>query len=306
MRSGGLSILLAAVLWGTTGTAQTLMLDPSAPLSAEPVSASPFSVGAARIVIGGLLLLLVAGLFRGPGTTRLLARGRGRVRVLLAVGAVSVVVYQLAFFVAVATTGVAVGTVVTIGSGPAFAGLMAAALGQRPSGRWLVATVGAVLGCLALVSGGEAAGVDPSGVALALLSGLGYASYATIAGHLIRSGEDDASVIAVLFGGAGLLLLPVLLLGTPGWLLTPTGMAVALYLGVVTTTVGYLLYARGLRSTSVPTATTVTMAEPVVAALLGLALLGERLAALPMAGLLIIGGSLVLLIPRRRAVVGHR
>ncbi|HEU4541414.1 MAG TPA: EamA family transporter [Jiangellaceae bacterium] len=290
---GGTSILLAATLWGTTGTAQSVILD----------TASPFSIGAARIVIGGLLLLALANFVqRGSGVRHLVASrpDRRRVRLLIALGGISVAVYQISFFASVATTGVAVGTVVTIGSGPAFAGLLATALGRRPSSRWLGATTGAVIGCAALVSGGEAAGVDPLGIVLALVAGFGYATYATIAGYLISSGEDDLAVIASLFVGAGVLLLPGLIVSSPGWLLDPMGLSVALYLGAVTTTLGYVLYARGLRTTAVPTATTLTMAEPVVAALLGLVVLGERLGTVALAGLGLIGVSLLLLIPRRK------
>lgn len=291
---GGTSILLAATLWGTTGTAQSVVLD----------IASPFSIGAARIVIGGLLLLVLASLVeRGTAVRRLLASSRSdhrRVRLLIGLGAISVAVYQITFFVSVATTGVAVGTVVTIGSGPAFAGLLATVLGKRPSSRWLLATVGAIVGCAALVSGGEAAGVVPVGILLALVAGFGYASYATIAGYLINNGDDDLAVIASLFAGAGLLLLPGLIATTPGWLLSPAGLTVALYLGAITTTLGYVLYARGLRTTAVPTATTLTMAEPAVAALLGLIVLNEHLGSVALAGLGLIGVSLLLLVPRRK------
>lgn len=292
---GGTSILLAAALWGTTGTAQSVILD----------SAGPFSIGAARIVIGGLLLLVLASFVeRGASVRRLLSSSRAdrrRIRLLIALGAVSVAVYQTTFFASVATTGVAVGTVVTIGSGPAFAGLLATALGRRPSSRWLLATAGAVVGCAALISDGESAGVVPLGIGLALVAGFGYASYATIAGFLINNGDGDLAVIAALFAGAGLLLMPGLVATTPGWLLSPVGLTVALYLGAVTTTLGYVLYARGLRTTSVPTATTLTMAEPVVAALLGLIVLNEHLGAVALTGLGLIGVSLLLLVPRRKA-----
>ncbi|HEX5996860.1 MAG TPA: EamA family transporter [Jiangellales bacterium] len=292
---GGTSILLAATLWGTTGTVQTVILD----------TASPFSIGAARIVIGGMLLLVLASVVkRGAPVRRLLASSRTdrrRVRLLIALGALCVAVYQISFFASVATTGVAVGTVVTIGSGPAFAGVLATTLGNRPSSRWLLATTGAIVGCAALVSGGEAAGVVPVGVLLALVAGFGYAGYATIAGYLITKGDDDLAVIAALFAGAGFLLLPGLIATTPGWLLSPAGLTVALYLGGVTTTVGYVLYARGLRTTTVPTATTLTMAEPVVAALLGLIVLNEHLGTVALAGLGLIGVSLLLLVPRRNA-----
>jgi drug/metabolite transporter, DME family len=288
-RAGAGDILLAALLWGTTGTARTF----------APAGTSPVAVGAARIILGGALLLALAS--RSAGL-RLLARRGPATWGLLVMGALCVAVYQTAFFAAVASTGVAVGTVVTIGSGPAFAGLLSRLTGQaRPSRRWLLATAVAVAGCGLLVSGGRSAGADPAGVALALLSGLGYASYATIASRLIARGEDDRSVMGVLFGGAALLLLPVLVGGRVTWLFTGSGLLVTLYLGAVTTGFGYILYARGLRSTPVTTATTLTLAEPAVAAVLGVFVLGEHLGPVALSGLaLLAAGLLLLMLPARR------
>ncbi|MWA01243.1 EamA family transporter [Actinomadura sp. LD22] len=134
---GAADILLAASLWGTTGTARTF-----AP------GASSVSVAAARIVIGGLLLLALAAATRRDGLRRLL-RGRSRLGPL-AVGAVAIAVYQVAFFAAVSRTGVAVGTVEHLG-GTARAGLALLAAGlavlvvpvrrarkRRPRGHQLV------------------------------------------------------------------------------------------------------------------------------------------------------------------------
>jgi DME family drug/metabolite transporter len=276
-------ILLAACLWGTTGTAQALAAN----------GVGPLSVSAARIVFGGLLLFAVAS---RAGIRRLAAGGR-TTWLLLSLGAACIAANQTAFFAAVSRTGVATGTVVTIGSGPVFAGLLALLTRQgRITTRWLAATSGAVAGCGLLVAGGRAAGVEPYGVALALLAGFGYAAYATVAGHLIGAGGDDRAVLGALFGGAALLLLPVLLGSDPEWLLTGHGMALAGYLGVVTTTAGYLLYGRGLRTTSVAAATTLTLAEPAVAALLGLTVLDERLDAPALTGLALLAGSLLLLL----------
>ena len=289
VRSGNAAILLAATIWGTTGTAQSFVLDRTTPLS----------IGAARIVLGGLILLCLALAMRRTELRDLLGADRGvRSRLLLAAGAVAVVIYQIAFFASVARTGVVVGTVVTIGSGPVFAGLIAWARGRPQSARWAFATAGAAAGCTALVSGGDAAGVAPSGVVLALLSGLGYAVYATVAGHLIAGGANDLAVIGSLFGGAGLLLVPVLTVSGTSWLGTTAGLSIAVYLGAVTTAGGYLLYARGLRTTSVPNATTLTMAEPAVAAVLGLVVLGEQLGPVALAGLGLVAVSLLLLIRR--------
>ncbi|MGH3389400.1 MAG: DMT family transporter [Actinomadura sp.] len=286
--SGGY-ILLAAALWGTTGTARTF----------APDGASPVSVGAARIVLGGLLLLVLA-VHRGA-LRRLARNATPATWVLLVLGAACAATYQTAFFAALDRTGVATGTVVTIGSAPAFAGLLSRLTGTAAlSRRWAASTAGAVAGCAALVGGGQAAGVRPAGVVLALSAGFAYAGYATIAGRLISGGAADRVVMGALFGGAGLLLLPVLLASSPGWLPTGRGVLVTLYLGAVTTTVGYVLFGRGLRRTSAATATTLTLAEPAVAALLGLVLLGERLGAVAVGGLVLLAASLVLLaVPSR-------
>lgn len=282
-RGGAADILLAASLWGTTGTVRTF----------APATAGPVTVGAARIIVGGALLLVLA--HRGSGLGPLLRGGR-QTWAVLALGACCVAVYQTAFFAAVARTGVATGTVVTIGSAPAFTGLLALVTGQGGlSRRWTFATAGAVAGCALLVSGGRTAGVEPVGIALALLSGLTYAMYATVAARLITRGEDDRAVVGALFGGAAVLLIPVLLSRGPGTLLSGPGLLVTLYLGAVTTGLGYVLYARGLRTTPVAAATTLGLAEPAVAALLGLVVLSEHLGGIALIGLAVLGGSIVLL-----------
>jgi len=292
---GGADVLLAASLWGTTGTVRTF---------AE--GASALSVAAIRIVVGGLVLLAVAACTRrGAGLRRLL--GDRRNLPLIGLGAVAITVYQTAFFVAAGRTGVAAGTVVTIGSAPAFAGVIGMVAGRsRPSGRWAAATAGAVAGCALLVGGGRDAGVEPAGIALALLSGLSYAAYATVASVLITRGEEDRAVAGALFGAAAVPLLPALSTGS-SWMLTGSGALIACYLGVVTTGGGYLLFARGLRTTPAATATTLTLAEPAVAAALGTVLLGERLGGAALGGLALLAASLVAVIaPARRERGGNK
>jgi DME family drug/metabolite transporter len=111
-------VLAAAVLWGTTGTARAL----------APPGTSPLSVGAVRILIGGAALLAAAHLRGGLGS------GRRWPRVPVMAGTGAVAGYQLAFFSAVARTGVAVGTMVAIGSAPVLAGLLAWLVrGERPA-----------------------------------------------------------------------------------------------------------------------------------------------------------------------------
>ncbi len=315
------AILLGAAAWGSTGTVAHF----------APKAASPVSIGAARIVLGGGLLLLLAvrnragraevlGLLRGRLAVRtgVVAAGRGslavrtgvvtagrqRLAVLLAVllAMVAVAGYQVCFFAAVRETGVAIGTIVAIGSAPVLAGVIARLTGGPPPGRrWLIATGAAVAGCAVLISGGQSAGVNLPGIGLALLAGLSYACYAVAAARLISGGGSPTSVMGLLFGGAAVLLAPVLAATSPGWLISGRGLAVVGYLGVLTTVLAYLLYGVGLRSVPVPVAVTLGLAEPAVAALLGLVVLGERLTGQAVAGLVLIGSALAILTVRRRA-----
>jgi DME family drug/metabolite transporter len=116
-----------------------------------------------------------------------------------------------------------------------------------------------------------------------------------VAARLITGGMSERAVMGGLFGGGAVLLLPVLLAGPVGWLLTAPGAAVALHLGVVTTVVAYLLYARGLRTVPAPVAVTLGLAEPAVAALLAVLVLGERLTATAVTGIILIGVALAVL-----------
>ncbi|WP_256863145.1 EamA family transporter [Microbispora sp. GKU 823] len=99
--------------------------------------------------------------------------------------------------------------------------------------------------------------------------------------------------MGVLFGGAAVLMLPVLVLTGPAWLARPGGLLAALYLGCATTGLAYLLYGRGLRTTPVATAATLALAEPAVAALLGVVALHEHLSLVSWAGLVLLALGLV-------------
>jgi DME family drug/metabolite transporter len=289
--SGPVPILVTALLWGTTGTASSL----------APAGASPAAIGAAALTLGGLLLFL------SSRAARVLPRTcTSRERGLLAVGSVAVAGYPLSFYPAVSRTGVAVATVIALGSAPVFAGLLAWLSGQaRPTARWAWATVIAVLGCGLLVLGprlaGGSASVNPLGVLLAATSGLSYAAYSLIGGNLIRRGHASDGVMGAMFGGAALLVLPVLLLSNERWLLEPRGLAVVVHLGVITTFLAYRLFGLGLRHTSAQVATTLTLAEPAVAAVLGVAALGERLPVASWCGLAVLAAALAFLtVPARR------
>jgi DME family drug/metabolite transporter len=288
-----LFVLLAAVCFGTTGTAQAL----------GPDGTSPLTVGAARIAVGAALLLVVEQLVarRARGRETAAAGRRPWARGPLVVGALGVAAYQLCFFAAVKDTGVAVGTVVALGSAPALAGLGGYLVGGRLPGRtWAVATALACTGVALLALSGGGADVSAPGVALAVGAGASYAAYTLSSKRLLDAGHGVEPVMARTFGLGALLLLPVLVLGDASWVATPGGAAMALWLGAVPTALAYILFASGLRHLPAGEVATLTLAEPVTAALLGAVVLGERPGATAVAGILVIlAGLAVLAVPRR-------
>jgi drug/metabolite transporter (DMT)-like permease len=128
----------------------------------------------------------------------------------------------------------------------------------------------------------------------ALFASLCYAVYAVTASYLITNGAGDRAVVGAIFGGAAVLLMPALFTSPMSWVATGPGLAVATYLAVLTTALAYLIYARGLRTTAVTTVTTLGLAEPAVAAVLGLAVLGEHLTITGLAGLGVLAVGLVI------------
>lgn len=286
-----LAVLAAALCFSTTGTAQAL----------AGVDASPVAVGAARIVVGGGILGLVALLRRAPTPPGRVTRGS--VGGLVALGAIGVLAYQPLFFLGTRENGVAIGTVVALGSAPIATGIVdAVRLRRAPSPRWMLATAIALAGVV-LVSGvtGGSVALAPGGLLASAGAGMSYALYTVCGKALIERGWDSTRVMGTVFGVAAVASLPVLLITGASWLLTPNGLALALWLGLVTTTVAYLLFGWGLARLTAVTVSTLTLAEPLAATLLGLFVLHEQLTPMGAAGLALIAvGLAVVSVPSRR------
>lgn len=288
-----LATLGAAMLWGTTGTAQAL----------GPDEASAVSVGALRIAVGAAVLLLLATRAPVAGFEAALAAPRLTAVSLLG-GSLCVAAYQACFFFSVARTGVAVGTVVALGLAPVATGLLAMLLGERPDRRWALATAAAVGGIVLLVGGsvGPGARVDALGVAAAVGAGVSYAGFTTAARWLILHGVPGLRVMAAFFTAGAVLLSPALLFLDLSWVRTGRGVGMLLWLGVLATALAYVLFQRGLSGLSARTVATLSLAEPVTAALLGLLLLREPLTAASLAGIaVVIAGLAILAVPGRRS-----
>lgn len=279
-RSGVWFVLMAAMLWGTTGTSQAF----------APAGFDPMVIGTLRLALGGGSMLLLV-IFRS-GTSQL----RGWPLKATFAAAAFAALYQAFFFAGVAKTGVAVGTIVGIGSAPVAGGLLGYLFrDERPGRSWFVATALAIIGCviLTLSSGGDVV-IDLTGVSLAIGAGVAYAAYTLVIKGLLEHHEPDAA-IAVVFCLGALMLLPLLIGRDLAWLAAPRSIAVILHLGLVTAALAYWLFARGLQRVPVATAVTLTLAEPLTAGLLGLLVLGEKLNAVSFVGIALIFSGLAVL-----------
>lgn len=287
-RWGVFAVVAASVLWGTTGTAATF-----AP------GVSPLAIGAVAMGIGGLLQAAVAARQIRANRATLVARWR-----LVAIGALAVAAYPLAFYSAMHLAGVAVGTVVSIGSAPIAAALIEWGSDRRPlSRRWVAGALLGVAGAalLSVFGHGGQTGVPGSpwsstaGILLGLVAGVTYALYSWAAHRLISAGTPARAAMGAMFGVGGVLLMPVLALTGASLLASASNAAVGLYMALVPMFVGYLLFGWGLSHLRASTATSISLLETVVAAALAVLIVGERLAAPAWVGAAMVVGSLFVL-----------
>lgn len=270
-------VLLASALFGTTGTA----------LAQASTDVDPLSAGVLRLLIGGFGLTLIA--------WKDLSSIRGRLGPVL-VGALGVAVYQLGFFWATRSTGVAMASTVTIGVSPVASWFIGSFRGRpRPPGLWFVAAAVIVVGLILLVTGGyDSLEVVPRGVAAAVLAGIAYASYTESASALVSRSVPTTTVMAALFLGAGLITAPALAWTGVDILHTSRGLIVLGYLGLITLTASYVAFGWSLQYIPPTLVVMLTLLEPVVAAILSVFVLHQNLAPLGWIGAIGVGLGMIL------------
>lgn len=283
--TGILAVLAAAFLWGTTGTAATF-----AP------SVGPLAMGAAALGIGGILQAVIA--------AHSLRRERPALsshRGTVLAGAAGVLIYPLAFYSSMHLAGVAVGTVVSLGSAPIASGLLERVIERRRlSGWWMFAAAlgiaGSVVLCAAKMHDAPSETFPTvAGVILGLIAGTTYAMYSWSAHRLMNGGIGRAPAMGAIFGLGGIALMPILLLTGAPLIASTQAMLVGLYMALVPMFLGYLLFGYGLTRVPPSAATTLTLAEPAIAAILAVVIVGERLPVIGWVGLAGICASLLAL-----------
>lgn len=283
--TGLVAITVTSLLWGTTGTAATF-----AP------GVGPLAIGAFALGVGGLLQAAIA--VPAIRAARPALRHHRRVVML---GAIAVAIYPLAFYSSMHMAGVAVGSVVSLASAPLASGVLERVIDKRPLSRWwmLAASlgiIGSTLLCMSKFEGQAGSVADTLlGIGLGLLAGATYASYSWASHRLMSSGISRGASMGAVFGGGGLLLMPVLAFTGAPLLDSPQNAAVGAYMALVPMFLGYLLFGYGLTKVPASTATTVTLTEPAIATVLAVLIIGEHLTGLGWIGLAVIAAVLTIL-----------
>jgi DME family drug/metabolite transporter len=282
MKSGVLLVTIAAVAWGMGGVVASVLYRTS--------GIGPLAVSFWRAAFGVAVLVGVQVVRRRPvGLRALFPRGW-----VMAVIGLGLAVYQSAYYLSIAQAGVAVGTVATLGACPILVALGARLfLGERLTGRVVLAIGVAIAGLVLLVGGPGEVGPHPAlGVAWALASAAGYAVVTLLTRRYAGSiGTDDVAKTLSSFGVATLCLLPLAVIeGLLPSASVPSAMGWLLFLGIVPTAMAYTMFFNGLRTVPATTAAMLVLFEPVSALALAVAVLGERL------GLPAVAGTVLLLV----------
>jgi DME family drug/metabolite transporter len=293
-RAPALALVVASLLWGTTGTAANYL----------PANVSPLAVGASTMVFGGLLLFAVS----APHSIRAVRDAASRPWIIL--GALGVIVYPLAFYSAMNLAGVAIGNVVSLGTGPVFAALLEWAFERRrPTRLWALCTVVAVIGVGLLAAGAQgsvvgASGGHPSaiiaGVGLGLAAGFSYALYSYASNRAIGAGSPQRGAIGGMFALGAVGLIPVLIVFGLPLIQSWATVGIAAYLAIGPMFVAYLFFGIGIGSLGASRVTTITLLEPAVATVLAVVVVGERLSVIGWLGVAVILGAIAVIATARQ------
>jgi len=276
-----LLVAAAAALWGTIGIAVTVA-------SRHGLTAVETSLWRA----GGAFILLTAGVFIiRPQALRVRRRD---LPLFAAYGLLGVAVFMTVYFTAVRLSSVATAAMLLY-TAPAWVTVLARVFFAEPLGRGKVAAVLlTVAGSGLVVRAYDPAALRLSigGVAAGLAAGFTYALYSIFGKGALQRYRPLTTVLYALGFGTVFLLIAT---GGPPRLPPEGALPVIAYLILVPTLLAYLLYVTGLDRMEAGRASILATVEPVVAAALGVLLLGERLegwqwvgGALTLAGIVLI------------------
>ncbi|ANP64906.1 EamA family transporter [Vibrio alginolyticus] len=274
---GTLSILFASTLWGTTGTAASLAPDVSA-----------LAIGAFSMGIGGFMQACLSAKSLKRDFRKVVHKKK-----TLLVSIIALATYPLAFYSSMRFAGVAIGTVISISTAPFFSALLECLFSrnQTITKRWMMSFAIGVIGITLLLASESSANslfdqdMKHWGVLLGLLAGLTYAIYSWGVKAMIDHGIESQTAMGSVFGIGGVLLLPTLFITGDNLFASSTNTTVMLYMALIPMGLGYVAFGFGLRFVTASGASILTLFEPVIAAALAVAIVGEEISLIGWVGI---------------------
>ncbi|HZE00026.1 MAG TPA: EamA family transporter [Micromonosporaceae bacterium] len=248
----------------------------SVPVQSVPVQSVPEQPGAVISVAQ-----------QGFAARRRSGRWRGVQWSTAIIGGVGLAVSQAAYFGSADTAGVALATLVTMGTCPVLIALGARyLLGERLTYGRMAAIGLALVGLVLLTLGPHAGGSDATlGILLALLSAATYS--AVILQGRARQGQGEM-LPAYVVGMLCLAPIAVVEGAVPDGGNVFVAVVWLMYLGLVPTVLAYQWFFAGLATVPAATASVIALLESVTAAAIAVGLLDERLSAASLAGMAVL------------------
>lgn len=269
---------LSALVFGSAGTAAHLGMD----------GASPLAISSTRLTLGGLFLMGWV-VYSQRSTAALRAMLRDRRTWYLAA---SLTFFQPAYFLSIQQAGVALGTMVAIGGVTVFTALAGAFIGHKVTRVWLVSTSTCLIG-LGLISFKDASSGDYSGIVYGVIAGIAGAGFTLSTKSILDDQIPPIPPTAIGLTVSGVLV-GIVTRPNFDFLTTGHGILAAIYLGIVVTSFGNILWARGLGNLAPGPTTTLMLAEPAFATLLGVVVLNEALTGQATFGIVLLFAGLAL------------
>ncbi|MBE5868367.1 MAG: EamA family transporter [Lachnospiraceae bacterium] len=266
MKKAYISVIMAAVFWGTMGLFGRYMNA----MGLNQIQVAMLRVFVAAVVMAFVLLIKDKKLFK----VRL-----KDIWCFVGTGIVSLTLFNFCYFTAVNYTTLSVVTVLVY-TAPAFVMLFSAVLFNEKITATRLGALGLMLlGCILVTGfiGSGSEGITPTGILFGLAAGVTYALYSIFCRYALNKGYHTFTISFYTFLFSSLATLPFADVGNIVVRMTPDLGLLALGLGFVACVLPYMCYTKGLEKLKNGTASTLATLDTAVSTLVGVIAFKEPL-----------------------------
>ena len=276
IRRGLIFGFLASLTWGTTFVAGKY---------GWKYGADPIFLAFGRYVVAAILLCALALALRGPEMRATVREHSGG---LFFLGLTGIFGMGALGFAALRYT-TSINTSILMNANPIFTVLLATLVGERLSADKLFGVIAGLIGCVLVVSGGttEAFRISPTdvfGCLLSVASAVCWSLYTVYGKGIVRRHGGLVATTGAMVVGVALFIVYMGLARTPVTL-APKTLGTILYLGVVPTAIGFLIWYLALATEDASRLAPLQFTAPLCTAVLGWIFLGERMTYVSIAGM---------------------